>query len=110
MEPTVIIIAGAAALAVILIAVGLTSALEGEGINSRLSRYMPRADDATGEPINPPSWGELLAASRTMDVLNKAVEKQDFGASLGRELARADLRLRVSEYLLLWAITIAGIP
>ena len=37
-----------------------------------------------------------------MAQLNKVVEQRDFGANLAREIARADLRLKVSEYLMIW--------
>ena len=38
-----------------------------------------------------------------MAQLNKVVEQRDFGANLAREIARADLRLKPSEYLVIWA-------
>ena len=45
-----------------------------------------------------------------MAQLNKVVEQRDFGANLAREIARADLRLKVSEYLVIWAACIVGVP
>jgi tight adherence protein B len=38
------------------------------------------------------------------------VEQRDFGANLAREIARADLKLKPSEYLMIWAGTTIGIP
>jgi tight adherence protein B len=38
------------------------------------------------------------------------VEQRDFGANLAREIARADLKLKVSEYLMIWAGTTVGVP
>src|SRR6185503_2747099 len=35
---------------------------------------------------------------------------RDFGANLSRDLARADLRLKPSEFLLIWAGSIVGVP
>ena len=41
---------------------------------------------------------------------NKVVEDRDFGANLSRELARADLTLKPSEFLFIWAGSIVGVP
>jgi tight adherence protein B len=38
------------------------------------------------------------------------VERRDFGANLAREIARADLKIKVSEYLAIWAGAIVGLP
>jgi tight adherence protein B len=38
------------------------------------------------------------------------VEGRDFGANLARDLARADLKLKVSEYLFIWVGAVVGIP
>jgi tight adherence protein B len=45
-----------------------------------------------------------------MAQLNKVVEQRDFGANLAREIARADLKLKPSEYILIWAGLTVGIP
>ena len=42
--------------------------------------------------------------------LNKVVEQRDFGANLSRELARADLKLKPSEFLFIRAGSTVGIP
>jgi tight adherence protein B len=100
-------LAGGAALAVMLITVGITGSRR-SGIDARLERYatgMAKEKDA-GQA----SFSELLAQSATMAQLNKVVERGDFGTSLAREIARADLKLKVSEYLAIWAGAILGIP
>ncbi len=38
------------------------------------------------------------------------MEQRDFGANLAREIARADLKLKPSEYLMIWVGTTLGIP
>lgn len=109
MPPTVVI-AAAAALGILLIAVALASAGSGTGIAARLERYASgRPDDKSADPAAS-SLSELIAQSAAIAQLNKAVEQRDFGANIARELARADLRLRVSEYLLIWVGTIVGVP
>lgn len=101
-------IAAIAAVAIILIAVGIASS-GGSGVTARLERY------ASGKPDKPTKdkpegLAELLAQSAALATLNKAVEQRDFGANLSRELARADLKLKVSEYLAIWAGTTIGLP
>jgi tight adherence protein B len=108
--PPTVVIAAAAALGILLIAVALASAGSGTGIAARLERYASgRPDDKSADPAAS-SLSELIAQSAAIAQLNKAVEQRDFGANIARELARADLRLRVSEYLLIWIGTIVGVP
>jgi tight adherence protein B len=108
-DPTTLAVAGVAALAILLIAVGVASS-GGSGISDRLERYTsgkvetPKASTGQG-PIS-----DLIAQSAAMANLNKVVEQRDFGANLSRELARADLKLKPSEYLFIWAGSIVGIP
>src|SRR3954452_15772866 len=104
-------IAGVAALAILLIAVGIAMSGSGSGINARLERYASTRPDT---PAPSPSWDTGLAAaiqsSQALNQLNKVVEQRDFGANLARELARADLRLKPSEYLAIWAASTVGVP
>ena len=109
MDPTTLVIAGVAALAILLIAVGAASSGSGAAINARLERYAAGKDE-TDRPVNQQNLGEMIAGSDAMASLNKAVEQRDFGANLSRDLARADLRLKVSEYLMIWAVSIVATP
>ena len=56
------------------------------------------------------SLGDLISQSAAISQLNKVVERRDFGANIARDLARADLKLKVSEYLFIWVGAIVGIP
>ena len=104
-------VAGVAALAIILIAIGIATTGGGSGITARLERYAsgkpdaPKAPSTSQGPIS-----DLIAQSQALAQLNRAVEERDFGANLAREIARADLKLKVSEYLFIWAGAIVGIP
>ena len=111
MDNMTIAIAGVAALAIILIAIGIAMSGSGSGVNARLERY------ASGKPekVEAPANGQggiaaAMASSATMTQLNKVVEQRDFGANLAREIARADLRLKPSEYLMIWAGSTVGVP
>jgi tight adherence protein B len=104
-----IAIAGVAALAILLIAAGIASSGGGSGISARLERY------AAGRDNKPAAAGkgglaDLLQQSAAMAQFNKVVEQRDFGANLAREIARADLKLKPSEFLGIWAGSIVGIP
>ncbi len=106
-----IAIAGIAALAILLIAVGIAMSGGGSGINARLERYASTKPDVPAATAS--SEGGLAAAlqgSQALTQLNKVVEQRDFGANLSREIARADLKLKPSEYLMIWAGTTVGIP
>jgi tight adherence protein B len=105
---TPLLIAGLAAVAVIVIALGI--AMSGRsGISDRLERYAaaPSAAAASG---GSGGVAELIAQSQALASLNKAVEGRDFWANIARDIARADLHLKPSEFLAIWAGSIVGVP
>lgn len=110
-NPMTLAIAGIAAFAIFLIAIGISMARGSSDVNARLERY------ASGKPEKPATsaggqatLAETLQASAAMAQLNRVVEQRDFGANLAREIARADLKLKVSEYLMIWAGVTIGLP
>jgi tight adherence protein B len=110
MDSMTILVAGIAALAILVIAVGIAMSGSGSGVNARLERYAStREEKPEGDKQNA-SFAAALQSSQAMANLNKVVEQRDFGANLAREIARADLRLKVSEYLMIWAACIVGVP
>jgi len=100
MNPAVIALA--AALAVLLLFVGLGRVQRGkdETIENRLEYYGGRQK----EEIRPSKKGERTA----IDGLEEAVTKRGFGADLQTDLARADVKLRVSEFMVLSVISVLG--
>jgi tight adherence protein B len=104
------VVAGVAALAIVVIAMGI--AMSGRsGISDRLERYAaarptPGAAGASGSG----GVAELIAQSQALASLNKAVEGRDFWANIARDIARADLHLKPSEFLAIWAGSIVGVP
>jgi len=107
--PLTIVVAAVAALAILLIAVGVASSGGGTGVSARLERYASGREEAK-KAEGSTSLGDLISQSAAISQLNKAVEGRDFGASIARDLARADLKLKVSEYLFIWGAAIVGIP
>ena len=109
MLPT-IVIAAVAAVAILLIAVGIASGGRGTGVSARLERYASGNKEEEKAGTANASLGDLISQSAAISQLNKVVEQRDFGANIARELARADLKLKVSEYLFIWVSAIVGIP
>jgi tight adherence protein B len=108
--PPELILVGLAALAglsVLLIFAGLTS---GSSVAERLQRYASAQPEKSAEKESRQSLGEALAASGTMASFNKAVEAKDWGANMARELARADLVLKPSEWLAIRGAVLVGVP
>jgi tight adherence protein B len=106
-EPMTLAVAGVAAAAILLIALGVAMSGDGSGVSARLERY------ASSRQEKPAAAGGLAAAIQSNEALaqfNKVVEGRDFGANLAREIARADLKLKPSEYLMIWAGSTIGIP
>jgi tight adherence protein B len=104
-----IAVAGVAALAIIVLAVGVATS-GGSGISDRLERYAAKPKETKPESSGQGGVAELIAQSAALNQLNKAVEQRDFGANLARDIARADLHLKPSEFLMIWAGTIVGVP
>jgi tight adherence protein B len=89
------VIAGLAAGAVLLIVVGIAMSGGGGAVAARLERYASAGGmDATADE---PGESAVVAG------LSRAIEGQDLTARLGTELARADLKLKPAEFLLMWA-------
>ena len=109
MDPLVLGVAGVAALAILLIAVGVASS-GSSGISDRLERYASGKDGAKAATTGSGPISDLIAQSQALANLNKVVEGRDFGANLSREIARADLKLKPSEFLFIWAGSIIGVP
>ncbi len=109
MDPMTLVIAGGAALAIILIALGISMSGTGGVTLERLERY---AAGAKPEPGTPGQGGvaELIAKSAALAQLNRVVEKRDFGANLLRDLGAADLKLKPSEYIAIWGGLTLGVP
>jgi len=98
---------------VLVLFLGLASPGGSAGIDARLERYAAgkaQATAASTTQAQPQGIGHLMAESVALARLNRVVEQRDFGASLAREIARADLKLRPGEYMFLWASSILGVP
>jgi tight adherence protein B len=110
MDPMTLAIAGVAALAVLLIAIGVATS-GGSGISDRLERYAStRPTEKKAGPSGQGPITDLIQQSAALANLNRVVEQRDFGANLSREIARADLKLKPSEYLMIWVGTTLGVP
>ena len=111
MDPIVLAVAGVAAAAIFLIAIGIATSGGGSGVSARLERYASARETGKGsETSGQGGIAELLEKSVALAQLNRVVEARDFGANLARDIARADLKLKPSEFLALWAGSIFGVP
>ena len=109
MDPFTLAVAGVAAAAIFLIAIGIATSGGGSQVSARLERYASgNAKDANAQSQG--GLQEMLNSSVALAQLNKVVEGRDFGANLARDIARADLRIKVSEFLMIWAASIVGVP
>ena len=106
MDPLTIIVAALAAVGVLLVFVSLVG---GSNVNARLERYAAAAPvDRSTTPKK--DLGERFATSVAMANLNRVVERRDWGSNLARELARADVALKPSEFLAIRFAAIVGVP
>src|SRR4051794_25497299 len=105
-----LVIAAVAAGAILLIAVGIAMSGSGSDVNARLARYASTQQEKPATAGGSAGIAEAFQSSQALQQLNKVVEQRDFGTNLAREIARADLRLKPSEYLVIWAGCILGVP
>jgi tight adherence protein B len=108
-DPMTLAVAGVAAAAIFMIAIGIATSGSGSGVSARLERY---AAGKEGKTVATGSGGlsDIIQQSVALAQLNRVVEGRDFGANLARDIARADLRLKPSEFLAIWAASIVGLP
>jgi len=105
-----LIVAGIAALAILLIAVGVASS-GGSDISDRLERYASgKQPDKKASSSGQGPISDLIAQSQALANFNKVVEGRDFGANLARDIARADLKLKPSEFIFIWIGSVIGVP
>ena len=90
------VIAGLAAGAVLLIAVGIAMSGGSGAVSSRLERYASARGDTK------PSGEDGDRESVIVAGLSRVMEGQDLSARLSTELARADLKLRPAEFVAFW--------
>jgi tight adherence protein B len=105
-EPLTIVVAALAAVGVLLIFVSIAGR---SNVNARLELYAsaPPTDKADEGKRD---LGERLASSTALASFNRVVEKRDWASNMARELARADLTLKPSEFLAIRAAAMLGIP
>jgi tight adherence protein B len=105
MDLMTLLVAAGAAVGVLLIFVSLASRSD---FNARLDRYA--ADEPADVESGKRDIGERLSSSAAFVNLNRVVEKRDYGSNLARELARADIALKPSEFLVIRLMAIVGVP
>jgi tight adherence protein B len=90
------LIAGLAAGAVLVIAVGIAMSGGSGGVAARLERYA-RASSADATAEDSGDRDSVVIAG-----LSRVIEGQDLATRLSTEIARADLKLRPAEFLFAW--------
>ena len=98
---------------IMLLFLGLASSSRGGSINARLERYASGKTETTASATPEQSSagiGDLIAQSVALARLNRVVEQRDFGANLARDIARADLKLKTSEFIVIWAGSVVAVP
>ena len=98
MELSPILIAGIAALAVVVIAIGISMSAGSNTVASRLERY---AGEGAKESVVSGDKQE----SAVVAGLSRAMDRQGLGARLKTDLARADLKLKPAEFMMMWLAT-----
>lgn len=91
----ILIIGGGLVLVLLIVGVVVSTNSERSLVEQRLGRYLDEEDDS----------GDIdrrSESSAIVDWVNKRAERTSWGDRTARELARADLKLKVSEYIALY--------
>jgi tight adherence protein B len=109
MDPLTILVAALAAVGVLLVFVSFAGRSD---VNARLERYASAApaDKEGKEGKEKLDLSQRIASSGAFTSFNRVVEKRDWGTNLARELARADVVLKPSEFLAIRAAAMLGVP
>ena len=107
MEPMTIIVAAVAAVGVLLVFLSLAGG--SGGVNARLERYAA-TETERATPAAKMDLTERISSSAAMASFNRVIEKRDWGSNMARELARADLTLKPTEFLVVRAAAMLGLP
>jgi tight adherence protein B len=107
MEPLNLLVAALAALSVLLVFMGLSPRSD---VSVRLERYASTAPAEAEAKEQRRGLGQLISSSAAMVNVNRGLERRDWGANLSRELARADLALKPSEFLAIRLGAIVAVP
>jgi tight adherence protein B len=110
MSPMTLLVAVLAGAAVLILFWAVFGGKSG-AVNERLERYASaNPEKATKPKKESGGMRQVLAGSKAFTDFNRVVERRDFAANLARDLARADLTLKPSEFLAIRAGAIIGIP
>jgi tight adherence protein B len=104
-----ILVALLAAVAVLLLVWGVFGGAR-ESTAARLERYARGVAQGDAAARGAGSRSGLFSGARPLTGLDRVVERRDWGTNLARELARADLALRPTEYLAIRAASLIGFP
>jgi tight adherence protein B len=99
---TVIIIVGIILIIVLIVGVVVSSNSENAIVEQRLDQYFEGANEQDDRD-------KQAQRAVLTEWVSKRVEKTTFGERIARELARADLKFKVSEYFALIVISIIGL-
>jgi tight adherence protein B len=92
-----IVIAGLAALAVLVISIGIAMSGGGGSVASRLERYARSGGGGTEGSTDDGDKESAVIAG-----ISRVIEQQDLATRLSTEIARADLKLRPAEFVAMW--------
>lgn len=106
MDPFVLVAAALSGLAVIVIFLGLARVIgaEQEALETRLGRYTQRGFEEVPAPQEGREPGRVV--SPIITGLNQAISRRSFAESMATELAQADLKLTVAEWLIFQAASV----
>ena len=99
------IVIGGGVVLIVILGIGLVVSVSSERtvLDQRLGQYLGDGKGKDGDE------GKRSDNSALTDWVSRRVEKTSFGDNIARELARADVKLKVAEYFALIVISVIGV-
>lgn len=102
MPPMMIVVGAGLLVCFVFVVIGLTLSRSEQAIDKRLQTYAGQR----GVQAKPGNEGDEKKPSFFVQAVDKAAARRGFAASMAVELARADLKLTVGEYLILCWVSV----
>jgi tight adherence protein B len=110
MDSTELLLAGLVGIAILVIVYAVATRGTEQEVEDRIARYGSGRELPTERTGGRAALATRISDSDALSAFDRVVGQRDFGSNIARDLARADLQLRVSEFLLIWATSVVAVP
>ncbi len=109
MSPLTLLLLGAGVLMLVGAGVALLAGGRGQNVEDRLEDFVGTSEYAFAVPEDDADTESLIKADSSADKFDKALAGRGIGSKIRERIAKADLKLRVAEYVILQIVATIGV-